>query len=562
MHTGIFKRSAVFRALLTVFIAAPFSVNAQVPVPSKCFEIESILVDACVPGGGCTNSASPACNCEGKNEMVRFRTGPSPINTANISINWPNNSYLGIVQNALTASLTSQLNATIMSCGHLIEPPGGIIPAGKEVLLITSTDMCTTANSFANLADTMYVIFQNPGNYQGHFANTDNTASITSVPTGASSTRTMIMTYTATGCSDTATYDRSLLVNVFGTYGGSSAQNDGSTVLFSWPGAPVATYVNYGCQAPFVPLSATASGAGPVCSNGNITVSGTPGGNYSSLLWTGGTGTFTSPNSAASAYYPGAGDSGNVVLTFNVIGACQDTAVATVLINVIPVPSAQVTAGGPLTFCNGGNVTLTASGGTTYLWSTGSSSSSISVTAAGTYSVTATNSCGSDTASVNVAVLPLPNAQITAGGPVTFCAGDSVMLSASGGTSYLWSTGSTATSVYVSAAGTYTLTATNSCGNDTATVSVNVTPPPGAQITAGGPTTFCPGDSVLLTASGGSSFLWSTGATSASIEVNSAGTYSVTVGGTCGSDTASVTVNTSNNPAGTLSAGGPTTFCT
>ena len=50
-----------------------------------------------------------------------------------------------------------------------------------------------------------------------------------------------------------------------------------------------------------------------------------------------------------------------------------------------------------------------------------------------------------------------------------------------------------------------------------------------ATITASGPTSFCQGDSVRLTADSANAFLWSNGKTSQSIYVSSAGNYSVTV---------------------------------
>src|SRR5207253_580664 len=52
--------------------------------------------------------------------------------------------------------------------------------------------------------------------------------------------------------------------------------------------------------------------------------------------------------------------------------------------------SASIDASGPLTFCEGGSVTLTASAGTSWLWSNGATTQSIAVSASGSYSVTAT----------------------------------------------------------------------------------------------------------------------------------------------------------------------------
>ncbi|HMZ50072.1 MAG TPA: lysyl oxidase family protein, partial [Flavobacteriales bacterium] len=70
-----------------------------------------------------------------------------------------------------------------------------------------------------------------------------------------------------------------------------------------------------------------------------------------------------------------------------------------------------------------------------------------------------------------------------------------------------------------------------------------------AQISADGPTSFCEGGSVQLTASAGTSHLWSTGATTQSITVTTPGDYSCTVTGNCGTDATPVaTVEVANTP--------------
>ncbi|MFN3875871.1 MAG: hypothetical protein ACK4L7_08175, partial [Flavobacteriales bacterium] len=213
-------------AMMTLLASAA----AQAQIPVQCLEIESILVDACIDLAACPGAS------EGQNEMVRFITGPQPIALNELEADWPNNPWNGLVQDATTAALTAELNATIEGCGWLLEPPGGIIPPGSRVLLVTSTQMCTAANSFATLSDTLYIIFQAPGNTSGHFANHNNGSTPTPAPTGASSLRTLVLSYLPGNCSDTATYDRSLLTNILGTYGGGAALNDGATVEFSWPG--------------------------------------------------------------------------------------------------------------------------------------------------------------------------------------------------------------------------------------------------------------------------------------------------------------------------------------
>lgn len=64
-----------------------------------------------------------------------------------------------------------------------------------------------------------------------------------------------------------------------------------------------------------------------------------------------------------------------------------------------------INASGPLTFCNGGSVTLSAAGGTSWLWNTGATTSSITVSASGNYSVTVSNGSGCTSTSSIVSVV-------------------------------------------------------------------------------------------------------------------------------------------------------------
>jgi len=219
-----------------------------------------------------------------------------------------------------------------------------------------------------------------------------------------------------------------------------------------------------------------------------------------------------------------------------------------------------ITAGGPTTFCAGGSVTLTSSAGSTYLWSTGASSSSINVTAAGSYTVQVTNASGcqsSASIATTVIVNPLPAPPtITAVGPTTFCAGGSVTLNSSAGSTYLWSTGATTSSINVTTAGSYTVRITDGNGCQSAisaatVVTVNALPA-APTVTAGGLTTFCTGGSVTLTSSAGSSYLWSTGAITSAISVTTAGSYTVQVTNSngCQSSASAATVVTVNQCSG------------
>jgi len=239
---------------------------------------------------------------------------------------------------------------------------------------------------------------------------------------------------------------------------------------------------------------------------------------------------------------------------------CTNSTSQSVTVNSTP----TATISGTTTICNGQSTTLTASGGTSYLWSTGATTASInpSPTLTTPYTVTVTNGSGcTNSASQSVIVNSTPIATIS--GTTTICNGQSTTLTASGGTSYLWSTGATTVSINLSPTLTtpYTVTVTNGSGcTNSAGQSLTVNSTPTATIS--GTTTICNGQSTTLTASGGTSYLWSTGATTASINPSPTLTtpYTVTVtnGSGCTSSTSqSVTVN--STPTATIS--GTTTIC-
>ncbi len=126
-------------------------------------------------------------------------------------------------------------------------------------------------------------------------------------------------------------------------------------------------------------------------------------------------------------------------------------------------------------FCQGGSATLSVSGGGNgYAWNTGSTTQSITVTSTGNYSCVVSTNCGFiKTNTVTVTVNPAPYAAITADGPLAFCKGDSVDLTASIANSYLWSTTSTLNTIKlkISKSVTVTLTGANGCKS---TAHVNV----------------------------------------------------------------------------------------
>jgi len=243
-----------------------------------------------------------------------------------------------------------------------------------------------------------------------------------------------------------------------------------------------------------------------------------------------------------------------------------------VTVNALPVIP-TITPDSIVAICNGDSIALTSSAEDSYNWSTGATSQSIWIKSAGEYFVTVTNSDGcvspnSDTTTLVINALPLEPA-ISADGPTTFCQGDSVELSSTAGITYIWSNGGTDQTTMITASGDYSVQVTDANGcispaSDTVPVLVNPLPAK-PTISADGDTTFCVGDSVILTSSAGSSYLWSTGATGQNITVATAGNYSVVVtdGNGCVSPTSDQTTITVNSLPGKpgITPDGVTSFC-
>jgi len=230
-------------------------------------------------------------------------------------------------------------------------------------------------------------------------------------------------------------------------------------------------------------------------------------------------------------------------------GGCSTTVPATV--TIAPNPTVTVTSA---TVCPGTTATLTASGATSYSWSTGATTASISQSPGSTTSYTVKGTTGTCT---NSAV-----GTITIGGSITptvnsptICNGASTTLTAAGGTTYTWSpgtglSGTTGASVTANPTSTttYTITAASGACTGTVTSVVTVNANPTVTVTSA---TVCPGATGTLTASGATSYSWSTGATTASISQNPGSTTSYTVTGT---------INTCTNSAvGTITIGGAIT---
>jgi hypothetical protein len=312
--------------------------------------------------------------------------------------------------------------------------------------------------------------------------------------------------------------------------------------------APIQVTVN---SAPTASITSTGN---TICQGQSTTLTSSAGSSY---LWSNGATTQNIQVNNAGTY--------SVIVT----GSTGCTAASSpVSITVTAAPSATVTTSGPTTFCQGGNVTLSAPTGYTYVWSNGSTNRQIVVTSAGNYSVvvSAGSSCSATSQTIPVTVNANPNASISANGSTTFCQGGSVNLTASGGSTYAWSNGQTGNTITANSSGTYNAVATgsNGCTATSNNINLTVAANPNASISANGSTTFCQGGSVNLTASGGSTYVWSNGQTGNTITANSSGTYSAVATGSngCTATSNNITLTVAANPTAAVTVNGPTTLNT
>lgn len=252
----------------------------------------------------------------------------------------------------------------------------------------------------------------------------------------------------------------------------------------------------------------------------------------------------------------------------NAIG-CSNTANITVSVNQSP--NISVTTSQSLNICSGGSVTLTASGGTDYIWSPSTALSATtgnvvtaSPTSTITYQVTGQNSSGC-TGSASFTVTVNPSIIVTVSSSQTICSGDSLQLSANGASAYTWSpatglSSTTGATIKASPASNTTYTVTGSSGACIGSANVTVSIASSISVTLTPNQAICFGNSLPMTASGATSYTWSpapglSATTGANVIATPTITTLYTVTGTSGgcSNTAGITITVNPKPNVTAS---------
>ncbi|RFS18434.1 Ig-like domain repeat protein [Emticicia sp. C21] len=351
------------------------------------------------------------------------------------------------------------------------------------------------------------------------------------------------LTLTASGCAGTVNWSTgatgtSLVLSSVGTYSISATCTVGSCT------SPASTAVT-GLQIVTQPAAPTITAPNPkvVCAPSTLllTASGCAG----TVTWSNGSSGTSLTLSSVGTY--------SITATCTVGSCISPASTAVTGLQIVTQPSAPtITAPNPKIVCSPSTLTLTASGcAGTVTWSTSSSGTSLTLSSAGTYSISATCTVGSCTSPASAEVTGLqivaqPSSPIIAApNPKVVCAPSTLTLTASGCAGTVnWSNGSTGTSLTLSSVGTYSITATCTVGSCTSPASTAVTglqivtQPSAPTITAPNPKVVCAPSTLTLTASGCAGTVnWSNSSSGTSLILSSVGTYSISATCTVGSCT-------------------------
>lgn len=266
------------------------------------------------------------------------------------------------------------------------------------------------------------------------------------------------------------------------------------------------------------PLSINLGADRNICSN-SPTVLKAPFSQGATYTWSNGAATDSISVAQSGTYW---------VEAVNACGSYTDTVV--LIAQSIP----TVILGPDLYPCNSNPVNVSVSPGVagSFLWSDGSTGSSITVNQSGVHWVRVANACGifNDTISVTYLI----QGQIFPSDTISLCAGGSLNLSTGiNASAYLWSTGAITSTIQISSAGQIWVRLNTSCGQIFDTVQINSSAI--ASVDLGQDSVFCATQPLMLDAGNpGSTFSWSTGESTQTINISTTGSYWVGVDNGCG----------------------------
>jgi len=478
----------------------------------------------------------------GSNTASASNTFTSP-NTYSVTVTGSNgcssSNAVAITQNISTptVSIVNNTGATILDCTN-------------TSISVTANGGGTYAWSGGSSPSTASNTFSSPATYSVIVTGSNGCSSTDTITITRDLTTTGITNNTGTTVLDCNVTSISVTATGGAPYswsGGSSTNTAANT--FTSPGTYTVTVTNNnGCnnqatititQNTSVPIAGITNNTGKTqldCNTSAINVTANGGVNYS---WSGGNSTSTAANTFTI--------SGTYSVTVSASNGCSATNTITITQD-ITTPTVSITnnTNKTLLTCTTTSISVTASGGGTYSWSGGANTTSASnvLTSPGKYIVTVTSSNGcysNDSITITQDITPAGITNNT-GSTVLDCNNSSINVTATGGSSYAWSGGTSPTTAVntFTTVGSYSVTVTNSngCANRASiAITKNITKPSAALTNNTGSTEInCNYAAISITAHGGGTYLWTGGSntTSAINTFSSPGTYSVTVTGTNG----------------------------
>jgi gliding motility-associated-like protein len=500
---------------VTVNITPTITVNSGIICTGQSFTM--------TPGGASTYTYSSGTNVVGPLVNTSYSvTGTSALGCV------ATNTAVSSVTVNITPTIT--VNSGIMCTGFSFT----MVPSGASTYTYSSGSSIVTPTANTTYTVTGTSILGCVGS---------NTA-VSSVTVNATPTITVYSgvicagspyTITPTGAS-TYTYS-----------GGSAVVSPTTTTSYSITGTSALGCVGSNtaiCTLIALPLPMITVNSGTICSGSSFTM--VPSG---ATTYTFSSGTAVVSPTTSTTYTVTGTDSDGCT---NAVGAISS-------VTVYALPSLTVSASST-SVCSGNSSTLTVSGASSYTWNTGPTVASISVTPSitTTYTVTGTDTLGCVSTSAQTVVLFANPTISLSSSNASVCVGFNSVLTASGVNTYTWSTGLNTPSISVSptVSTTYSVNGTdiNGCVATNTTISVGINPSPTVTAVASS-TGICLGALADLTASGASSYVWSTGSLISTISVSPLVNTTYTVTGTnsfgCSSD-AIITITAYATPTLTI----------
>ncbi|MDF2452949.1 MAG: hypothetical protein K0S26_2453 [Bacteroidota bacterium] len=478
----------------------------------------------------------------------------SSTNTA-ATIEWYNTLSTAAVNNGtvyVTPTYTTTGTYTVYagSCPGLYRLPIIITVTNGPTFSINSPTICSGQS-------TILTVTTSATSYTWNAAGSPTTNTLSVSPTS-----TTIYTINGSSSSCVGSHTTQVIVNNIPTVSVPNATicTGTSTVLtvsgtatsFTWmPGSIISSTISSNSNTTY-----TITGSNSTCTNSamaTVTVIALPNVSVPNATICSGTSTVLAASGTASSFtwMPGSITtstiSANAAANYTITGSngtCTNSTTASV--NVTPTPTLTANS---VTICAGQVATFTASGAASYTWNPGgvTGTFTISPASSGTVSVTGVNGSCSTQITRSVTVTPNPTVAVSS---QTICPTQTVVLTASGATTYSWNTGPTTNTISVSPSSltVYTVTGTSSLCINTQTVSVTVDSQPTVAVANA---SICSGNSTTLTASGTTNYTWMPGGqTTSTVSVSPGSTTIYTItgsNGTC-SATTTATVNVTSTP--------------